>query len=127
MIIRKYRLGDENGIELTDVASKEWGDDSDKFALDCLHTYDSFTFIDGEYRTVACFIPLVDGSEYVYFIKDKRSSSILLKYMKKVLDARPCKVWSYSQPGQDKMHKFFGMVKTGFYGDLEIWEKWQRQ
>lgn len=123
MIVRKYQLGDENGIELTDVASKEWGNEDDGFALDCLHTYDSFTFIDGEYKTVACFIPLEDGSEYVYFIKDRRSSSILLKYMKKVLDARTCKVWSYAQPGQDKMHKFFGMVKTGFYGDLEKWEK----
>lgn len=123
MIVRKYQLGDENGIELTDVASKEWGNEDDEFALHCLHTYDSFTFIDGEYKTVACFIPLKDGSEYVYFIKDRRSSPILLKYMKKVLDARPCKVWSYAQPGQDKMHKFFGMVKTGFYGDLEKWEK----
>lgn len=123
MIIRKYQLGDENGIKLTDVALKEWGNDDDKYALECLHTYDSFTFIDGKYKSVACFIPCKDGSEYVYFIKDRRSSSLLMKYFKQVLNKRTCKVWSYAQPGQYKMHKFFGMVKTGFYGDLERWEK----
>lgn len=123
MIVRDYRLGDEDGIELTDVASKEWGKEDDEYALHCLHTYDSFTIIDGEYRSVVCFIPLIDGSEYVYFIKDKRSSSLVMKYGKKLLDNRGCKVWSYALPGQDKMHKFFGMVKTGFYGDLEKWEK----
>lgn len=126
MIIRKYQLGDENGIEFTDVASKEWGNEDDEFALDCLHNYESYTIIDGEYKNVCCFIPLEDETEYVYFIKDRRSSSLVMKYYKQILDKKTCKVWSYAQPGQDKMHKFFGMVKTGFYGDLEKWEKLQK-
>ena len=123
MIIRKYQLGDENGIEFTDVASKEWGNEDDEFALDCLHNYESYTVIDGEYKNVGCFIPLKDGSEYVYFIKDKRSSPLVMKYCKQILEKKACKVWTLSQTGQDKMHKFFNMVKTGLVGDLEKWEK----
>lgn len=127
MIIRPYQLGDENDIELTEVASKEWGDEDDEYALYCLHTFDSVTVIDGEYKNVGCFIPCKDGSEYVFFMLDRRSSPLVIKYCKQILHKHTCTVWSLAQPGQDKMHKFLGMVKTGNNGDLERWEKSQKQ
>lgn len=122
MIVRKYRIGDENGIEFTDVAAKEWGGDGDAISLYCLHHYESYTIIDGEYKNVCCFVPVEDGSEYVFFVKDRRSSSLVMKYYKQILNKRTCRVWSYAQPGQDKMHRFFNMVKTNIVGDLEKWE-----
>lgn len=127
MIIRKYQIGDEEGIQLTDVALKEWGNDDDEFALECMRKYDTITVIDGEYKNIGCFIPCKDGSEYVFFVLDRRSSPFIIKHCRDILHSRPCMVWSLAQPGQDKMHKFLGMVKTGNKGDLERWEKLQNR
>lgn len=124
MIIRKYQDGDEKDIQLNDIAAREWGDEDDEFALQCLRDYDTHTVIDHNgVKNIYCYIPCEDGSEYVFMMIDKRTHPIIMKHLYKVLSARKCRVWSLSQTGQDKMHKFFGMVKTGMKGDREIWEK----
>lgn len=125
MIVRAYRRGDEEGIVHTDVGAKEWGIDKedDDYTLECLEKYEGYTFIDDNgIKSLGCFVPTVKG-EYVFFVKDKRMSPVILKYYKKILDKKKCIVWTMSQPGQEKMHRFFGMVKTSTYKDLEIWVK----
>nr|DAE46865.1 MAG TPA: hypothetical protein [Caudoviricetes sp.] len=124
MIIRPYEINDEVGIEFTDVASREWGDDDDEYAIECLYNCNSYTIIDDKgYKNVCCFIPCEDGSEYVYFVKDRRSNPLVMKYYAKILDerAKNAVIWSLSQPNQEKMHKFFNMVKNGNMGDKELW------
>lgn len=110
---------------LTDVASKEWGNEDDEYALECLRKHTTYTIIDEKgYKNIICFVPK-DDTEYMFFIKDKRSSSMVMKYFAKILDERAKKttVWSLAQPNQDKMHKFLGATKIGFEGDKEIWVK----
>lgn len=126
MIVRPYELGDEDGIEFTDIASREWGDDDDRTALYYIHRAYSVTVVDGEYKNIGCFIPCKDGSEYVFFLLDRRSNPLIIRHCREILQSRPNKVWSLAQAGQDKMHKFLGMVKTGLIGDKERWEKLER-
>lgn len=124
MIVRAYQGNDEDDIQLTDMASKEWGNDDDVYALECLRTCDAFTVIDDKgYKNIICFVPQECGSEYGFFMKDKRSSSLVMKHFATILENRGRPVWTLSQVGQDKMHKFLKMVKICNCEDKELWVK----
>lgn len=121
-IVRKYRKGDIESIELSDIGRKDWEEDSDTTELE---NGEAYTIEVGKYKCVVGVEPQDDDTYYFWFSADKRINPLYLKYVRAILDevAKRGVVFTLSLGGkmQNKMHRFFGAKQSGKFNGRILW------
>ncbi len=121
-IIRKYRKGDIESIELNQFGWKDWQENGDKSQLENGEAYT--VEVEGR-KCVVCIEPQDDGTFYFWFTADRRISPIYVKYIRIIIDwaVKRGAVWTLSRGGkqQEKLHKFLGGTKHGTFERRTLW------
>ncbi len=121
-IIRKYRKGDIESIELNQFGRKDWQENGDKSQLE---NGEAYTIEVKGCKCVVCIEPQDDGTFYFWFTADRRISPIYVKYIRIIIDwaVKRGAVWTLSRSGkqQEKLHKFLGGTKHGTFERRTLW------
>lgn len=125
-VIRKYKKGDFESLELNDFGQKDWLENKDKTQLE---TGEAYTIEVKSRKCIVCIEPQDDGTLYIWFTIDRRISPIYVKYIRIIVDwaVRRGAVWTLSRGGknQERLHKFLGGTEHGIFDGRTLWIRLQ--
>lgn len=126
-MLRKYRDGDEQRIEMTDE-SKEFFEKERDYFHQHLTTDESYTCLDskGKVCGIMCFTWEGGKTYSAWILFDKQRGYKVLRPFKKLVDlykknGNICYTVSLISDKQSKLHKFFGCEARGIEGGKQVW------